>query len=364
MLTVTTDPSSANQDPIRDSNQDSNHDSSQDSNQDLIPGTNQDSMTPEATAEWCRRMTANVERVIRGKREVVDLAVTCLVAEGHLLIEDVPGVGKTMLARCLAASIAGRLQRVQFTPDLLPSDITGVTVYDQGSGEFRFHPGPVFGNIVHGDEMNRASPKTQSALLEVMQERRVTVDGKAYPVPRPFMVIATQNPVDMDGTYPLPEAQLDRFLMRLTVGYPDHAAEVSLLVDENTGPEPEDLPQVTDDKEVAAVVAFAARAHVAASINDYIVRLTAATRKAPGVRLGASPRASIALLRAARARAVVAGRGYVVPEDVRGLAVPVLAHRLILTPEAESAEGTAESVLADVLAAVPVPALAQQAAGA
>ena len=311
--------------------------------------------TADQAAAWSRRMTANVEQVIRGKRAVVELAITCLVAEGHLLIEDVPGVGKTMLARCLAKSIAGTLQRVQFTPDLLPSDITGVTVYDQAAAQFRFHPGPVFGNIVHGDEINRASPKTQSALLEVMEERRVTVDGRAYPVPRPFMVIATQNPVDMDGTYPLPEAQLDRFLMRTEVGYPDHAAEVSLLVGSHGGLDPERLNAVTTAAEVAAVVLFAAHVHVAAPLYDYIVRLTAATRSAPGVRLGASPRASIALLRAARARAAVSGRGYVVPDDVRELAVPVLAHRLILTADAELAGRTPQAALADVLGSVPAP---------
>ncbi|NUP52394.1 MAG: AAA family ATPase [Catenulispora sp.] len=300
-------------------------------------------------------MTANIEQVVRGKHTVVELAVTCLAAEGHLLIEDVPGVGKTLLARCLAASIDGRLQRVQFTPDLLPSDITGVTVYEQASGRFRFHPGPVFGNVVHGDEINRASPKTQSALLEVMEERRVTVDGQRYEVPRPFMVIATQNPIDMDGTYPLPEAQLDRFLMRVHVGYPDERDEISVLAGDRRGPGAEHLPSVTDAQEVAAIAAGANEIHLTPAVYEYIVRVTGATRRAPGVRLGASPRAGIALLRAARARAAVAGRGYVVPEDVRELAQPVLAHRLILTPDAESAGKTPASVLTDVLAAVPVP---------
>ena len=311
--------------------------------------------SPEQAADWCRRMTANIEQVVRGKHAVVELVLTCLVAEGHLLIEDVPGVGKTLLARCLAASIDGRLQRVQFTPDLLPSDITGVTVYEQAAGRFTFHPGPVFGNIVHGDEINRASPKTQSALLEVMEERRVTVDGARYAVPRPFMVIATQNPIDMDGTYPLPEAQLDRFLMRVGIGYPDHADEVSVLIGESSDPDPDRLPRVTDAEEVAAVVAGAGRAHVAESLHDYIVRVTAATRRAAGVRLGASPRASLALLRAARAKATLAGRDYVVPEDVRELATSVLAHRLILTPDAELAGSTTGSVLAEVLASVAVP---------
>ena len=310
---------------------------------------------PEQAADWFGRMAGNIEQVVRGKHAVVELALTCLIAEGHLLIEDVPGVGKTLLARCLAASIDGRLQRVQFTPDLLPSDITGVTVYEQAAARFTFHPGPVFGNIVHGDEINRASPKTQSALLEVMEERRVTVDGTRYAVPRPFMVIATQNPVDMDGTYPLPQAQLDRFLMRVGIGYPDHADEISVLAGAGTGPDPDRLPRVTDAGEVASVAAGAGLAHVADSLHDYIVRITAATRRAPGVRLGASPRASLALLRAARAKATLAGRDYVVPEDVRELAEPVLAHRLILTPDAELAGATTTSALAEVLAAVPVP---------
>ena len=312
--------------------------------------------TAAQTADWFRRMTGNLEQVVRGKRAALELAVVCLAAEGHLLIEDVPGVGKTTLARCLAASIDGRLQRIQFTPDLLPSDITGVTVYEQGEGRFRFHPGPVFGNVVHGDEINRASPKTQSALLEVMEERRVTVDGVPYPVPRPFMVIATQNPVDMDGTYPLPEAQLDRFLMRLTIGYPEHAAEVSILAGSHSGITPEGLPQVTTAAEVAAIAAYVSGVHVVPTLYDYIVRIVAATRIAPQVRLGASPRAGLALLRAARARAALAGRGYLVPEDVRELAGPVLAHRLLLTPEAELAGQSAGSVLDEVSAAIAAPA--------
>jgi MoxR-like ATPase len=311
--------------------------------------------TADQAADWCRRMTANVERVIRGKRAAVELALACLLAQGHLLIEDVPGVGKTMLARCLAASIQGRLQRIQFTPDLLPSDITGVTVYDQAVGRFRFHPGPIFGNVVLGDEINRASPKTQSALLEVMEERRVTVDGTTHPAPWPFLVIATQNPIDMDGTYPLPEAQLDRFLIRLSMGYPEQDDEVAILAGAQRGLDPEQLGPVTTAAEVAQVMEFAAHTFVAPALHQYIVSLTAATRRAAHIRLGASPRGSLALLRAARARATVAGRGFVVPEDVRAMAVPVLAHRLALTPDAELAGRTSEDVLVDVLAAVPAP---------
>jgi MoxR-like ATPase len=309
----------------------------------------------QQAAAWCRRLAENVATVIRGKREVVDLALVCLLAEGHLLIEDVPGVGKTMLARCLSASIEGQLQRIQFTPDLLPSDVTGVTVYNQGTGKFQFHPGPVFGNVVHGDEINRASPKTQSALLEVMEERQVTVDGVPYPVPRPFMVIATQNPVDMDGTYPLPEAQLDRFMMRIAVGYPDHASEVAVLTGAHAATAVGELPRVTSAQEVGAMIEYAARIHTAPPLLDYIVKIVATTRKAAGARLGASPRASVALLRAVRARAVVAGRPYVVPDDVKALAAPVLAHRLVLTPDAELAGQTAEDIVREVLAAVPVP---------
>jgi MoxR-like ATPase len=311
--------------------------------------------TAQSVAQWCTRLGDNVGRVIQGKRDVIELALVCLVAGGHLLIEDVPGVGKTMLARCLAASIDGKIQRVQFTPDLLPSDITGVTVYNQAVGQFQFHRGPVFGNIVHGDEINRASPKTQAALLEVMEEGRVTVDGIPYPVPRPFMVIATQNPVDMDGTYPLPEAQLDRFLMQISIGYPAHDAEVSVLVGGYEAAIVEDLPPVTTAQEVSMIVDFVRRIHVAPPLYDYLVRVTAATREASGVRLGASPRASLALLRAVRAKAAAAGRTYAVPDDVKELAVPVLAHRLVLTPDAELAGRTAADVITEALATVPVP---------
>jgi MoxR-like ATPase len=311
--------------------------------------------TPDTVARWCARLAANIERVIQGKPDVVGLALVCLLAEGHLLIEDVPGVGKTMLARCLAASIEGTLQRIQFTPDLLPSDITGVTVYNQAAGQFQFHPGPVFGNVVHGDEINRASPKTQAALLEVMEERRVTVDGRPYMVPRPFIVIATQNPIDMEGTYPLPEAQLDRFLMQIAVGYPDHAAEVAVLAGGYTAAAVDTLPAVTSATEVSVMIEVAGQVHVAPPLFDYLVRVTAATRTAPGVRLGASPRAGLALLRAVRAKAAAGGRAYAVPDDVKALADPVLAHRLVITPEAELAGRTASDVVREVLASVPVP---------
>jgi MoxR-like ATPase len=313
-------------------------------------------LSPEVFAITFRTIADRVERVIRGKREVIELALLCLLAEGHLLIEDVPGVGKTTLARALAATIGGRLQRVQFTPDLLPSDVIGVSIYHPGSEEFQFHPGPVFANIVLGDEINRASPKTQSALLEVMEERRVTVDGQSHPVPRPFMVIATQNPIEMGGTYPLPEAQLDRFLMRVEVGYPDHAAEVSVLVDNRSESLVDLLPwALASPEEIAALVRCASEVHVAEQLFDYMVRLVAATRSAEGVRLGASPRASVALLRAVRVRAAAHERGYAVPDDVKAVAMPVLAHRILMTPDAElRGRGTAD-VIADLLATVPAP---------
>ncbi|MFE7276345.1 AAA family ATPase [Streptomyces sp. NPDC057623] len=305
-------------------------------------------------AQCFHALADNVERVVKGKRDTIELALTCLFAEGHLLIEDVPGTGKTTLARCLAASIEADFARVQFTPDLLPSDITGVTVYRQNTGVFEFLPGPVFANIVLGDEINRASPKTQSALLEVMEERRVTADGTTHPVPRPFMVLATQNSVDMGGTYPLPEAQLDRFLMRITVGYPDHASEVAVLTGagSDTGATPESLAPVATAREIAELVKAAAEVQVADALYDYLVRVVAATRSLPEVRLGASPRGSVALLRAVRVRAAAQSRPYAFPEDVKALAGPVLAHRLILTPEAELSGRTGTDVIDEVLATV------------
>jgi MoxR-like ATPase len=310
-------------------------------------------------AQMFHALGTNIERIIRGKREKVELALICLLSEGHLLIEDVPGVGKTTLARAVSASVEAKWARIQFTPDLLPSDITGVSIYHQGSQTFEFHPGPIFANIVVADEINRGSPKTQSALLEVMEERRVTVDGHANPVPRPFMVIATQNPVDMDGTYPLPEAQLDRFLMRISMGYPDHASEVAVLAGMPTGPMIDELPVVAGRDDCARMIEFASRIHVAHPLYDYVVHVVAATRQHQEVRLGASPRASLALLRAARVRAAAAGRTFVLPEDIKALAVPVLAHRLIITPEAELTGRTTADVVAELLSNVPVP----QAAG-
>ena len=304
-------------------------------------------------------LVGNIERVIRGKRENVELAMLCLLSEGHLLLEDVPGTGKTTLARTIAASVDARWTRIQFTPDLLPSDVTGVSIFNQASSKFEFHPGPIFANIVVADEINRGSPKTQSALLEVMEERRVTVDGRPQPVPRPFMVIATQNPVDMDGTYPLPEAQLDRFLMKISMGYPDHASEVAVLAGMPTGPLVDQLAKVAGRDDVKNMIDFAGRIHVAPPLYDYIVHIVATTRQHPDIRLGASPRASLALLRAVRVRAAAAGRSYVVPEDVKALATHVIAHRLMLTPEAELRGRTPAELVAEALGRVPVP----QAAG-
>jgi MoxR-like ATPase len=310
-------------------------------------------------AKLFHTLAGNIEKIIRGKREKVELALICLLSEGHLLVEDVPGVGKTTLARAVSASVDAKWTRIQFTPDLLPSDITGVSIYHQGNQTFEFHPGPIFANLVVADEINRGSPKTQSALLEVMEERRVTVDGHPHPVPRPFMVIATQNPVDMDGTYPLPEAQLDRFLMRISMGYPDHASEVAVLAGMPTGPLVDRLPSVTTGDDCARMIEFASRIHVAVPIYDYVVHLVASTRRHQDLRLGASPRASLALLRAARVRAAADGRSFVLPEDIKELAVAVLAHRLIITAEAEIGGRGAADVVAEVLANTPVP----QAAG-
>jgi MoxR-like ATPase len=301
------------------------------------------------------RLKDAVCRIVRGKGEAVELALTCLFAEGHLLIEDVPGVGKTTLARATAAALGAAWSRIQFTPDLLPSDVTGVSIFDQGSRSFVFHPGPVFAGVVLADEINRASPKTQSALLEVMEERRVTVDGTAHPVPRPFLVVATQNPVDMDGTYPLPEAQLDRFLMRIAVGYPSVAAEVEVLSGRREARTVESIEPITDAELVTAMIHAADAVHVSPALQTYVVRVAAATRGLPQVRLGASPRGSLALMRGAQARAASQGRSFATPEDVKALAVPVLAHRLLLTSEAHVKGLTAEAVVEGALASVRVP---------
>jgi MoxR-like ATPase len=306
--------------------------------------------------ERLRRIENNVQSVVEGKPEVVRLALVALLSQGQLLVEDVPGVGKTLLAKSLARSVACSVRRIQFTPDLLPSDITGVTVYNQEHGDFEFKPGAVFANIVVGDEINRAGPKTQSALLEAMEERTVTVDGATYELGVPFMVIATQNPVELEGTYPLPEAQRDRFLMRVAIGYPSLEAELQVLEVHGRGDRLARLEPVADARDVADMVAAVEEVHTAPALRRYIVELVRATRQHPLVELGASPRASLALLRAARAMATVHGRDYVLPDDVKALAEPVLAHRLILTPQAAVGERAASDVVADLLCALPVPA--------
>jgi MoxR-like ATPase len=283
------------------------------------------------------------------------LTLVVLLAEGHLLIEDVPGVGKTTLAKALAASIDGSVRRIQFTPDLLPSDVTGVAIYDQESREFEFKPGAIFANVVVADEINRASPKTQSALLECMEERQVTVDGISYELARPFLVMATQNPIEMEGTYPLPEAQRDRFTARVSMGYPDRDAELAMLDDRATADPLASLAPVADAATVRDLVEAVGRLHVSEAIRRYVVSLVEASRRSPDLRLGASPRAGLQLLRAARAAAALAGRDHVLPDDVQALAAPVLAHRLLLTPDATLARRGAEQVVSELLATVPVP---------
>ncbi|MCW3840020.1 MoxR family ATPase [Micromonospora yasonensis] len=305
-------------------------------------------------AALAARLAENVNAVVLGKPQVVRLALTALFAQGHVLLEDVPGVGKTTLARAIAATVKGKWRRIQFTPDLLPSDVSGVTIFNQATRGFEFHPGPVFANIVIADEINRASPKTQSALLEVMEERTVTVDGVRHPVPQPFLVVATQNPVEMDGTYRLPEAQLDRFLVKLSVGYPDESVEVEVLRGA-TVRSPDSLTAVTDTATVGEMVRMARRVHIAEPLYAYAVRLAAATRNHPQVRVGVSPRGVIALTRAACAYALIDGRGWIMPEDLKTLTEPVFAHRLLLTPDAQVRGITAAEVLRQAVASVPVP---------
>ena len=302
-----------------------------------------------------RVIADNVQRVIQGKPEVIRLAVTALFAEGHLLIEDVPGTGKTSLAISLAHSLGAQWRRIQFTPDLLPAEITGNMVFHQEAHEFQFHYGPIFTNIVLADEINRGTPKTQSALLEVMAERKVTVDGATHDAPRPFMVVATQNPIELDGTYKLPEAQLDRFLMRVSMGYPDHDAEVRVVIGNAEGVDPHRLPAVIDLGVLRQVTARVLDSRVDPMICDYAVRLAAGTRRHSAVRYGASPRGSVSLIRAARAYAWTDGRPYVTPDDVKEIAQAVLAHRIILTPDAELNGYSPAKVVTDVLADTHVP---------
>ncbi|WP_235833331.1 AAA family ATPase [Glaciibacter flavus] len=315
-------------------------------------------MTAEQAARFAdifERLVGGVEQVLLGKTHVIRLAFTALLSEGHLLLEDVPGTGKTSLARAIAQSVDGTSSRVQFTPDLLPGDITGVSIYDQRSGAFEFHPGPVFANIVLADEINRASPKTQSALLEVMEEGQITIDGVTHRLELPFMVIATQNPVEQAGTYRLPEAQLDRFIMRASIGYPDHASTLRILEGAEHRAHDLVLPPVVPAATVVEMAAAARTVHVDPSINDYVSRLVESTRNAPEVRLGVSVRGALAMVRTAKTYAAAAGRHYVVPDDVKSVAGPVLAHRLILDAEAEFDGVDPANVIAGLLIETPPP---------
>jgi MoxR-like ATPase len=302
------------------------------------------------------RIRASVETVIEGKADVVRTALTVLLAEGHLLIEDVPGVGKTMLAKTLARSLDCTVRRIQFTPDLLPGDVTGVSVFNQETRAFEFRPGAVFANIVLGDEINRASPKTQSALLEAMEERQVTVDGTTYELPSPFMVMATQNPVEMEGTYPLPEAQRDRFMARVAIGYPDTRSEMDMLAGHAHTSPLDDVRPVADAALVSRLVQVVRQIHVADSVRQYAVDIANATRQNADIRLGASPRATLHLVRAAKAAAALDGRDHVLPDDIQALATSVLAHRLILTADAQIAGRTTGSAVTEILRRVTVPA--------
>src|SRR3954471_16980518 len=310
----------------------------------------------QASNELFDALAAQIERVLRGKRRAVHLSLVCLFAEGHLLIEDVPGVGKTSLAKAIAHSIGGTWRRIQFTPDLLPSDVTGVSVWDRARGDFEFRPGGVFANVVLADEINRASPKTQSALLEAMEEQQVTIDAQTYMLPRPFLVIATQNPVELEGTYPLPEAQLDRFLLRLRIGYPDRDAELAILdAQDSSAVAPEDLEPITDGQVIASWSRELGKVHVAPELRGYIVDIVEASRHHRDLLLGLSPRGALVLQRAAPTLAASIGRSYVVPDDVKLLAPSVLEHRLMLSSEAITRGVSASDVLTTILESVAVP---------
>ena len=317
-------------------------------------------MTEEATEgvsvhELATAVADAVEQAIIGKREAVELVLFALLADGHVLIEDLPGLGKTLLARSFAQVCAMDFARVQFTPDLIPSDITGASIYDRSSGSFAFERGPIFTNILLADEINRAPGKTQAALLEAMEERQVTLENVTRQLESPFLVLATQNPIEYEGTYPLPEAQLDRFAVRMTIGYPPHADEARMLAEQTTEPPLDHLEPVASRAELAAAIEAARRVHVEESLNRYVVALLRHTRANDRIALGGSPRSGIALLSLAKARALVEGRDFVVPEDVRSLAVSVLAHRLILAPEARATGVRVEEVVLDALAATPAP---------
>lgn len=306
--------------------------------------------------DLCKRIIANVARVVVGKNEAIELLMVTLLADGHVLLEDMPGLGKTMVAKALAKSMGGSFRRVQFTPDLLPSDITGFNIYRQETGEFCFTPGPVMTNVLLADEINRTIPRTQSSLLESMEERQVTVDGQTHPLPHPFFVMATQNPIELEGTFPLPEAQLDRFLMKIQLGYPRKSEEIAILERFQAEDPLLHLAAVTSPAEVVALQESRKKIHISAPIREYIVDIVRATRSNPCLRLGASPRSALGLMRAGQALAALRERNYIVPDDIKYLAVPVLAHRLILNEEERLRGETTEHFLAEIIRQIPVPA--------
>jgi MoxR-like ATPase len=309
----------------------------------------------EPIRELAERAAGNIERVIVGKRDVIDLLLVALLCEGHVLVEDVPGIGKTMLAKSLARTLNCSFQRIQFTPDLLPSDVTGVSFFNQRTQDFEFRPGPIFSQVVLADEINRATPRTQSALLECMDERQVSTEGETRPLPRPFLVLATQNPIELEGTFPLPEAQLDRFLVRLSIGYPSERDEHDIVRRFRAGSPLDELAAVVEPAELAAVQRLVRQVHVSDAIEDYLVRLVRASRLHASVELGASPRATLALYRAAQALAGLHGRAYVLPDDVKRLSPSVLTHRLITTAQSRLRGRTAAEVVAEIVSSVAVP---------
>ncbi len=306
-------------------------------------------------AETFSKLATNVEQAVMGKRHVVELALACMLSDGHLLLEDVPGTGKTSLAKAMANTVKGSQNRIQFTPDLLPSDVTGVTIYNQSNNEFEFHRGPIFSTIVLADEINRASPKTQAALLEVMEEGKVTVDGVGHEVGDPFMVIATQNPIEQAGTYRLPEAQLDRFLIKTSLGYPDHETAVALLADAANRNRASRVPAMITSKAIGEMALLASSVNVDRSLLSYVNRIAEETRRSPDVKLGVSMRGSLSMIRMAKTWAASRGRTFVIPDDIKELSLPVFRHRVLLAPEAEFAHLTAEQVIAKALADVPPP---------
>lgn len=302
------------------------------------------------------KIIENISRVMVGKRDAIEFLLVALMAEGHILLEDVPGVGKTLLTKSLARSIKGSFRRIQFTPDLLPADVTGFNVYDQKSGRFQFQPGPVLANVVLADEINRAIPRTQSSLLECMEERQVTVDGKTYPVPKPFFIMATQNPIELEGTFPLPEAQMDRFLLKIQLGYPDKAEEIGILERFQKKDPLLTLEPVVEPETVSGMQERRKAIRVSAAVREYITEITAATRSHPSVRFGSSPRGSLGLMRASQGLAVLNGRDFVLPDDVKQLVIPVLAHRLLLNEEDKLKGETPGNLLGEILSRLPVPA--------